>query len=103
RSILYSRYNSELAPVVFKDQLKEQSVFFQPSRHYKINEESGKEEFMRTLCPAWADRILYNKKMDSLFRHDSFCASGLYYGLVGEEVHIGQHKPVALHATICLK
>uniref|UniRef100_A0A0K0DGH7 Endo/exonuclease/phosphatase domain-containing protein n=1 Tax=Angiostrongylus cantonensis TaxID=6313 RepID=A0A0K0DGH7_ANGCA len=103
RGQMVKKYNSELAPVVFKDQLKEQSVFFQPSRHYKINEESGKEEFMRTLCPAWADRILYNKKMDSLFRHDSFCASGLYYGLVGEEVHIGQHKPVALHATICLK
>ncbi|RCN51750.1 hypothetical protein ANCCAN_02110 [Ancylostoma caninum] len=75
----------------------------EPSRHYAINPHSGKEEFMRTLCPAWADRVLYNDRMDSLFRHDSFCASGLYYGLVGEEVYIGQHKPVALHASICLK
>lgn len=41
----------------------------QPSRHYELNEESGKEEFMRTLCPAWADRILYNERMDKLFRH----------------------------------
>ncbi|KJH42624.1 hypothetical protein DICVIV_11373 [Dictyocaulus viviparus] len=100
--IMTHLYNSELAPVTFKGQLKEQSVFFQPSRHYEISE-SGKEEFMRILCPAWADRILYNGKMDLLFRHDSFCASGLYYGLVGKEVHIGQYKPVALHATICLK
>ncbi|VDL71722.1 unnamed protein product [Nippostrongylus brasiliensis] len=103
RGQMVKKYNGELAPVSFKGHLKEESVFFQPSRHYEINEESGKEEFMRTLCPSWADRILYNERMDSLFRHDSFCASGLYYGLVGEDVYIGQHKPVALHATICLK
>ncbi|KAK6016199.1 hypothetical protein OSTOST_18320 [Ostertagia ostertagi] len=69
--LLYSRYNGELAPVTFKGQLKEQSVFFQPSRHYAINEQTGKEEFMRTLCPAWADRVLYNEKMDKLFRYVS--------------------------------
>uniref|UniRef100_A0A7I4YQ16 Endonuclease/exonuclease/phosphatase family protein n=1 Tax=Haemonchus contortus TaxID=6289 RepID=A0A7I4YQ16_HAECO len=103
RGQMVKKYNGELAPVTFKGQLKEQSVFFQPSRHYAINEHTGKEEFMRTLCPAWADRVLYNEKMDKLFRYDSFCASGLYYGLVGENVYIGQHKPVALHATICLK
>lgn len=103
RGQMVKKYNGELAPVTFKGHLKEESVFFQPSRHYELNEESGKEEFMRTLCPAWADRILYNERMDKLFRHDSFCASGLYYGLVGEDVYIGQHKPVALHASICLK
>ncbi|CAJ0602263.1 unnamed protein product [Cylicocyclus nassatus] len=103
RGQMVKKYNSELGPVTFKGQLKEESVFFQPSRHYAINPHTGKEEFMRTLCPAWADRVLYNERMDSLFRHDSFCASGLYYGLVGEEVYIGQHKPVALHASICVK
>ncbi|EYB84192.1 hypothetical protein Y032_0322g2466 [Ancylostoma ceylanicum] len=103
RGQMVKKYNGELGPVTFKGQLKEESVFFQPSRHYAINPHTGKEEFMRTLCPAWADRVLYNERMDSLFRHDSFCASGLYYGLVGEEVYIGQHKPVALHASICLK
>uniref|UniRef100_A0A1I7XFX5 Endo/exonuclease/phosphatase domain-containing protein n=1 Tax=Heterorhabditis bacteriophora TaxID=37862 RepID=A0A1I7XFX5_HETBA len=102
RGQMVKRYNGELAPITFKGQLLEESVFFQPSRHYNLNE-AGKEEFMRNLCPAWADRILYNDKMDSLFRHDSFCASGLYYGLVAEQTYVGQHKPVALHASICLK
>ncbi|CAP25882.2 Protein CBG05397 [Caenorhabditis briggsae] len=87
RGQMVKRYNGELAD---------------PSRHYELNEK-GKEEFQRTLCPAWSDRILYNDKMNDLFRHDSFCASGLYYGLVAEEKFVGPHKPVALHASICLK
>ena len=62
------RYNGELAQMVFKGALLEEGVFFQPSRHYALTDE-GKEEFTRTLCPAWADRILYNKTMDDLFRH----------------------------------
>ncbi|UMM27994.1 hypothetical protein L5515_011033 [Caenorhabditis briggsae] len=102
RGQMVKRYNGELADVAFKGNLKEETCFFQPSRHYELNEK-GKEEFQRTLCPAWSDRILYNDKMNDLFRHDSFCASGLYYGLVAEEKFVGPHKPVALHASICLK
>ncbi|PAV62343.1 hypothetical protein WR25_16733 [Diploscapter pachys] len=98
RGQMVRRYNTELANVTFKGQLLEES----PSRHYELADEN-REEFMRTLCPAWTDRILYNERMNELFRHDSFCASGLYYGLIGEEVYVGQHKPVALHASICLK
>ncbi|VDK44136.1 unnamed protein product [Anisakis simplex] len=103
RGQMVKKYNGELAQVVFGGKLLEESVFFQPSRHYGVSKVSGKEEFMKNLCPAWADRVLYNEKLSDLFRHDSFCASGLYYGLVGEKTFIGQHKPVALHATICLK
>ncbi|CAD6191344.1 unnamed protein product [Caenorhabditis auriculariae] len=102
RGQMVKRYNGELANVSFKGNLLEESVFFQPSRHYELNE-SGKEEFQRKLCPAWSDRILYNENMNALFRHDSFCASGLYYGIVAENAHVGPHKPVSLHATICLK
>ncbi|CAI4223866.1 unnamed protein product [Auanema sp. JU1783] len=102
RGQMVKRYNGELAAVAFKGQLKEESVFFQPSRSYEWTEKE-KEEFMRKLCPAWADRILYNETMDRLFRHDSFCASGLYYGLVAENTFVGPNKPVAFHATICLK
>ncbi|CAI5448454.1 unnamed protein product [Caenorhabditis angaria] len=103
RGQMVKRYNGELASIAFKGSLKEETCFFQPSRHYEINKKTGKEEFERTLCPAWSDRILYNENMNDLFRHDSFCASGLYYGLVAEEKHVGPHKPVALHSTICLK
>lgn len=103
RGQMVKKYNGELGQVSFCGKLLEESVFFQPSRHYGISSETGKEEFMKNLCPAWADRVLYNEKLNDLFRHDSFCASGLYYGLVGEKKFIGQHKPVALHATICLK
>ncbi|VDM46507.1 unnamed protein product [Toxocara canis] len=103
RGQMVKKYNGELAQVAFGGKLLEESVFFQPSRHYGVSKISGKEEFMKNLCPAWADRVLYNEKLSDLFRHDSFCASGLYYGLVGEKTFIGQHKPVALHATICLK
>ncbi|VDK83138.1 unnamed protein product, partial [Onchocerca ochengi] len=103
RGQMVKKYNGELAQVVFGGKLLEESVFFQPSRHYGIAKATGKEEFMKNLCPAWADRVLYNEKLSDLFRHDSFCASGLYYGLVAEKKFVGQHKPVALHATICLK
>ncbi|KAL3983091.1 hypothetical protein ACH3XW_49780 [Acanthocheilonema viteae] len=103
RGQMVKKYNGELAQVVFAGKLLEESVFFQPSRHYGISKATGKEEFMKNLCPAWADRVLYNEKLSDLFRHDSFCASGLYYGLVAEKKFVGQHKPVALHATICLK
>uniref|UniRef100_A0A0R3S6J1 Endo/exonuclease/phosphatase domain-containing protein n=1 Tax=Elaeophora elaphi TaxID=1147741 RepID=A0A0R3S6J1_9BILA len=103
RGQMVKKYNGELAQVVFGGKLLEESVFFQPSRHYGINKATEKEEFMKNLCPAWADRVLYNEKLSDLFRHDSFCASGLYYGLVAEKKYVGQHKPVALHATICLK
>ncbi|VDN06064.1 unnamed protein product [Thelazia callipaeda] len=103
RGQMVKKYNGELALVVFGGKLLEESVFFQPSRHYGINKATGKEEFNKNLCPAWADRVLYNEKLSDLFRHDSFCASGLYYGLVAEKKFVGQHKPVALHATICLK
>ncbi|CAB3405800.1 unnamed protein product [Caenorhabditis bovis] len=102
RGQMVKRYNGELAIVAMKGRLLEESVFFQPSRHYELNSE-GVEEFQRTLCPAWSDRILYNERMNDLFRHDSFCASGLYYGLVAENKYVGPHKPVALHASICLK
>uniref|UniRef100_A0A915A5H6 Uncharacterized protein n=1 Tax=Parascaris univalens TaxID=6257 RepID=A0A915A5H6_PARUN len=103
RGQMVKKYNGELAQVAFGGKLLEESVFFQPSRHYGLSKISGKEEFMKTLCPAWADRVLYNEKLSDLFRHDSFCASGLYYGLVAEKKFVGQQKPVALHATICLK
>ncbi|VDD96538.1 unnamed protein product, partial [Enterobius vermicularis] len=103
RGQMVKKYNGELSQVVFGGKLLEESVFFQPSRHYGINTSTNKEEYMKNLCPAWADRVMYNEKLNDLFRHDSFCASGLYYGLVGEKKYIGQHKPVALHATICLK
>lgn len=103
RGQMVKKYNGELAQVAFAGKLLEESVFFQPSRHYGISSLTGKEEFMKNLCPAWADRVLYNEKLSDLFRHDSFCASGLYYGLVAEKKFVGQHKPVALHATICLK
>ncbi|GMR49830.1 hypothetical protein PMAYCL1PPCAC_20025 [Pristionchus mayeri] len=103
RGQMVKKYNGELAQVAFQGKLLEESVFFQPSRHYGINKSNGKEEFLRHLCPAWGDRVLYNERMSDLFRHDSFCASGLYYGIVGENRPIGECKPVALHATICLK
>lgn len=44
-----------------------------------------------------------NEQIYNYFFQDSFCASGLYYGLVADTMYVGQHKPVALHATICLK
>ncbi|VDN57783.1 unnamed protein product, partial [Dracunculus medinensis] len=107
RGQMVKKYNGELAQVVFGGKLLEESVFFQgnlqPSRHYGKDSKTNKEEFMKNLCPSWADRVLYNEKLSDLFRHDSFCASGLYYGLVAEKTFVGQHKPVALHATICLK
>uniref|UniRef100_A0A914W3R3 Uncharacterized protein n=2 Tax=Plectus sambesii TaxID=2011161 RepID=A0A914W3R3_9BILA len=103
RGQMVKKYNGELAQVVFGGKLLEESVFFRPSRHYAIDEHSNKDVFMRNLCPAWADRVLYNHRASDLFRHDSFCASGLYYGLVADTEYVGQHKPVALHASICLK
>ncbi|KAF8375762.1 hypothetical protein PRIPAC_82191 [Pristionchus pacificus] len=90
RGQMVKKYNGELAQVAFQGRLLEESVFFQPSRHYGINKSNGKEEFLRHLCPAWGDRVLYNERMSDLFRHDSFCASGLYYGIVGENRPIGE-------------
>lgn len=44
----------------------------QPSRHYGKDSKTNKEEFMKNLCPSWADRVLYNEKLSDLFRHVSF-------------------------------
>lgn len=47
------------------------NYFLKPSRHYGISKATEKEEFMKNLCPAWADRVLYNEKLNDLFRHVS--------------------------------
>jgi hypothetical protein len=97
------KYNAEIGREAFGGTLREPHIFFPPTSAYYFDKKNDRDCFVRTQCPAWTDRILFNQKFAEMTRFDSFSSSGEYYGMIGRNVDIGKHKPVSLYATACVK
>jgi len=101
----------------FKDQLYEFKISFSPSYPFK-EDKSGGHSYMKTRCPAWCDRILFNSagnrmifsrnqeiagSLDSEKRIESLQSQGdVIYRLMGNSVPMGDHKPVLLYCQLDL-
>lgn len=111
----------------FKSQLYEFKISFSPSYPFK-EDQSGGHSYMKTRCPAWCDRILFNEAgyrlincktnnlsstknvdvetaskadQDNLKRIESLQNHGdVIYRLMGNSVPMGDHKPVLLYCQL---
>ncbi|KAL1375284.1 hypothetical protein pipiens_004709 [Culex pipiens pipiens] len=76
--------------------LFEYPVSFPPS--YPYEEDPGQPgAYMTTRCPAWCDRILVSPAARKLIDEGG---KGYAYGIIGEAVCMGDHKPVYLSIRI---
>lgn len=100
----------------FKSKLLEFKISFSPSYPFK-EDITGGYSYMKTRCPAWCDRILFNpaggnmiysknlnqsnKMMDSEKRIEILQKNGdVMYRLMGNSVPMGDHKPVLLYCKL---
>lgn len=106
----------------FKSKLLEFKISFSPSYPFK-EDTSGGYSYMKTRCPAWCDRILFNAAggqmihsknvnlnnngtnskmpMDSEKRIEILQDNGdVIYRLMGNSVPMGDHKPVFLFCKL---
>lgn len=82
-----SKFDRELDPL--KKILLEYPVTFPPS--YPFEEDPKLPlNYMLTRCPAWCDRILLSPGAKNLIKTDSI--SDIAYGMIGENVCMGDHK-----------
>uniref|UniRef100_A0A131XVT3 inositol-polyphosphate 5-phosphatase n=1 Tax=Ixodes ricinus TaxID=34613 RepID=A0A131XVT3_IXORI len=84
-------------PSLFKDRLFEFDIAFPPSYPFK-EDCSGARSYMHTRCPAWCDRILLSKAARALVYTgtDESGKPPVTYQVMGADVCMGDHKPVAL-------
>ncbi|XP_016952488.1 uncharacterized protein LOC108026201 isoform X3 [Drosophila biarmipes] len=87
------KFDRELEPL--KDVLVEYPIKFVPSYPFEEDPEMP-TDYMSTRCPAWCDRILMSPQVHEIIRSDDWT-----YGMIGESVCMGDHKPVCL--TVRLK
>ncbi|XP_052858021.1 inositol polyphosphate-5-phosphatase A isoform X1 [Drosophila gunungcola] len=87
------KFDRELEPL--KDILVEYPIKFVPSYPFEEDPEMP-TDYMSTRCPAWCDRILMSPQVHEIIRSDDWT-----YGMIGEAVCMGDHKPVYL--TVRLK
>ncbi|XP_072039666.1 inositol polyphosphate-5-phosphatase A-like isoform X2 [Amphiura filiformis] len=80
-------------PLSFNTLLCEYPVEFPPSYPYSENIQDG-NTYMKTRCPAWCDRILLTHQAKSLI--SEAIGGKPYYGVIGQDVCMGDHKPVIL-------
>lgn len=109
----------------FKSKLFEFKISFSPSYPFK-EDTTGGHSYMKTRCPAWCDRILFNAAggnliysknleqslndderasliIDSEKRIKSIQSKGdVLYRLMGNSVPMGDHKPVLLYCQLNL-
>lgn len=102
----------------FKSQLLEFKISFSPSYPFK-EDKTGGYSYMKTRCPAWCDRILFNvagsnmiysenskktkQDMNSEKRIELLQREGdIMYRLMGSSVPMGDHKPVLLYCRLDL-
>ncbi|KAM7295753.1 inositol polyphosphate-5-phosphatase A [Ixodes scapularis] len=85
-------------PSLFKDRLFEFDIAFPPSYPFK-EDCSGAHSYMHTRCPAWCDRILLSKAARALVYTgtDESGKPPVTYQVMGADVCMGDHKPVALY------
>uniref|UniRef100_A0A1I8M351 inositol-polyphosphate 5-phosphatase n=1 Tax=Musca domestica TaxID=7370 RepID=A0A1I8M351_MUSDO len=89
------KFDRELEPL--RDFLYEFTIDFPPSYPYMEDPEMP-TDFMFTRCPSWCDRILMNPEARRIIDD---VLSPNKYNIIGENICMGDHKPVYLH--ICIK
>lgn len=102
----------------FRSQLLEFKISFSPSYPFK-EDTTGAFSYMKTRCPAWCDRILFNTAgsniiysnnpktrqpdIDSEKRIELLQRGGdVIYRLMGNSMPMGDHKPVLLYCQLNL-
>ncbi|XP_015917325.1 inositol polyphosphate-5-phosphatase A isoform X2 [Parasteatoda tepidariorum] len=87
-------------PKVFEEQLFEFDISFPPS--YPFTEDLCGKTYMKTRCPSWCDRIFLSRSALSLVHMSSHSTgySPFFYQLIGEDVAMGDHKPVMLFCSL---
>lgn len=100
----------------FRKKLHEFKISFSPSYPFK-EDKTGGYSYMKTRCPAWCDRILFNEAgsriifsksiketestIDSEKKIDILQKDGdVIYKLMGNSVPMGDHKPVFLFCIL---
>lgn len=106
----------------FKSRLYEFKISFSPSYPFK-EDTSGGYSYMKTRCPAWCDRILFNAAGDKMIYSKSLEGQNeddvttnkltsekkigllqkqgnVIYRLMGNSVPMGDHKPVLLYCQL---
>lgn len=99
----------------FRSKLQEFKISFSPSYPFK-EDTSGAYSYMKTRCPAWCDRILFNASGAQLIHcsdhHRAFKMSNekrlellqdlgdVQYSLMGSSSPMGDHKPVLLYCRL---
>lgn len=86
-----SRFDKEFSS--FTKQLLEYDVTFQPSYPYSEDISDG-HSYMKTRPPAWCDRVFMSHSAKSLI---SDANSMPCYNVIGQDVCMGDHKPVFLY------
>ncbi|CAF1259406.1 unnamed protein product, partial [Didymodactylos carnosus] len=82
----------------FQDQLFEFEKTFPPS--YPFSEENNEaRSYLKARCPSWCDRILLSHSLKSYVNLEE---NRSVYGIIGQDVCMGDHKPVYLALTIRL-
>lgn len=77
----------------FKDQITEFDISFPPSYPFSEDTNDGLS-YMKTRCPSWCDRVLYNHKAKDIMFHDD--DHPYEYEVIGHNTCMGDHKPVYL-------
>ncbi|CAF1616835.1 unnamed protein product [Adineta ricciae] len=92
----FQTYDCE--PSVFTDYLYEFEKKFAPSYPYS-EEQHEPRAYLRARCPAWCDRILLNHVFKKSVASEKTQPT---YNVIGENVCMGDHKPVYLALTVDL-
>ncbi|XP_066936358.1 inositol polyphosphate-5-phosphatase A-like isoform X1 [Clytia hemisphaerica] len=82
---------------LLNDKFAELPISFRPTYPHKENpKDIGTYSFANVRCPSWCDRILIDQELDN-----QLSKSTMVYDTFGEDVALGDHKPVflALHFT----
>ncbi|XP_055321826.1 inositol polyphosphate-5-phosphatase A isoform X2 [Sitodiplosis mosellana] len=89
------QFDFELQPL--KEVLVEYPITFPPSYPYE-EDPVLPQDYMLTRCPAWCDRILMSPAAKNLINDNNF--SSLHYNTIGNNVCMGDHKPVFLSINL---
>ncbi|XP_065318359.1 inositol polyphosphate-5-phosphatase A-like isoform X5 [Gordionus sp. m RMFG-2023] len=85
--------DKELSP--FLHLLHEYPINFFPSYPYE-EDISKANEYMKTRCPGWCDRVLCSKLAQSFINSKK----PIIYRIIGENTCMGDHKPVCLEFSL---
>lgn len=81
------QFDYELHPL--KEVLVEYPITFPPSYPYE-EDPTLPQDYMRTRCPAWCDRVLMSPAAKNLIIDNNFSSSN--YNVIGSDTCMGDHK-----------